>query len=238
MAAAVLATGALRFKLAPDLRDDVSSWTVVVLLVILLAALIIGDPGRIDRESRWLRALTDVMISVITLVNAIAAFRLVLAIVNADPFTQNARVLLASGAAVWATNVIAFALWYWDLDRGGAAARARGSGPMPAFLFPEMVNEQHVEPGWYPTFVDYLHLSFSTAAEFSPTDVSAIKKWAKLVMMSESAIPRRGHPRGSASRQHPQVGTPPRPPRGACTGVACLRAKYSVLRRHKPTPRS
>jgi hypothetical protein len=188
MALAVLACGVMRFLLPADLRDDIATWGIIAVLVVLLAALMIGDPGRIDRQKPWLRVLTDILISVITLVNAIAAFRLVVAIVNTDLFTQNARVLLAAGAAVWLTNVIAYALWYWDLDRGGAAARARGTSARPAFIFPEMLNEKFVEPGWSPTFVDYFHLSFSTAAAFSPTDVSAVKKWAKLVMISESAI--------------------------------------------------
>jgi hypothetical protein len=84
--------------------------------------------------------------------------------------------------------VITFGLWYWDLDRGGAAARVAGSGPSPAFLFPEMSNPELVREGWYPMFVDYLHLSFNVATAFSPTDVSAIKSWAKLMMMAEEAI--------------------------------------------------
>ena len=110
------------------------------------------------------------------------------AIVNGASFTNNAKLLLASGAAVWMTNVIAFSLWYWDLDRGGAAARAHGDGPSPAFIFPEMLNPEYVEPGWVPRFADYFHLSFSTATAFSPTDVPAVKTWAKLVMICEEAI--------------------------------------------------
>jgi hypothetical protein len=102
-------------------------------------------------------------------------------------FTTDADVLLASGAAVWLTNVIAFGLWYWDLDRGGAAARARGGG-QPAFVFPEMVNAEYVAPDWYPRFGDYLHLSFATATAFSPTDVSAIRPWSKFLMTTEAAI--------------------------------------------------
>jgi hypothetical protein len=101
---------------------------------------------------------------------------------------QQARTLLAAGAVIWLTNVIAFALWYWDLDRGGAAARMIGSADGPAFLFPEMVNPEHVRKGWCPAFVDYLHLSVNTAMAFSPTDVSAIKPWAKLMMIAEEMI--------------------------------------------------
>jgi hypothetical protein len=104
------------------------------------------------------------------------------------PFTNNAKVLLVSGGAIWLTNVLAFALWFWDLDRGGAAARARGSSITPALVFPEMTHERFVPSDWCPKFVDYLHFSFATATAFSPTDVSAVKPWAKLMMMTEEAV--------------------------------------------------
>lgn len=188
MLVAVLATGLLRLGLPPSLRDHDARWVFLALLVVLLVALVIGDPGRIDREKRWLRVLTTLLISVITLVNASAAVRMVADIVNTTPFTHNAKVLLGSGAAIWLTNVIAFSLWYWDLDRGGAAARANHRDISPAFIFPEMLNPEFAGEGWQPTFADYFHFSFSTAMAFSPTDVSAIKVWAKFVMMAEESI--------------------------------------------------
>jgi hypothetical protein len=188
MALAVLAAGLLRGVLPPQLRAGDARWVLIVVLVVLLAVLVVGDPGRIDRDSAWLRGLTVTLIGAISLVNATAAVRLVAGIIGAAKFTNNADVLLASGAAIWLTNVIAFGLWYWDLDRGGAAARARSTGPGPAFVFPEMSHSQYVGASWYPKFLDYLHLSFMTAMAFSPTDVSAIRPWAKLMMMAEAAI--------------------------------------------------
>lgn len=188
MALAVLAAGGLRAVLPPELRSGDARWAFVVVVLVLLAILIVGDPGRIDRDSRWLRALTGTLIGLISVVNASAAVRLVAGIIADAKFSNDANILLASGGAIWLTNVLAFGLWYWDLDRGGAAARARGSGHQPAFVFPEMTHAQYVGTDWYPKFIDYLHLSFSTAMAFSPTDVSAIKSWAKLMMMSESAI--------------------------------------------------
>jgi hypothetical protein len=189
MALAVLAAGGLRAALPPELRSGDARWVfVVVVLVPLLAVMIIGDPGRIDRDSTWLRVLTGTLIGLISAVNASAAVRLVAGIIGGAKFSTDANILLASGGAIWLTNVIAFGLWYWDLDRGGAAARARGDGRLPAFVFPEMTNAQYVVPGWYPKFMDYLHLSFTTATAFSPTDVSAIRPWAKLMMMAEEAI--------------------------------------------------
>ena len=188
MAAAVLLSGVLRLFLPDQLRLHDARPAFVVVLVVLMATLIIGDPGRIDRDRTWLRVLTGMLIGVITLVNAGSSVRLVYSIVRAEPFTNSANTLLASGAVIWVTNVIAFGLWYWDLDRGGPAARAHGSAVSPAFVFPEMSNPELVRAGWYPSFVDYLHLSFNTSMAFSPTDVSAIKPWAKLIMMAEEAI--------------------------------------------------
>jgi hypothetical protein len=188
MALAVLAAGGLRAVLPPELRNGDARWVFVLVVCALLAVLVIGDPGRIDRDSAWLRAGTGTLIGLISLVNASAAVRLVAGIIGDAKFSNDANILLASGGAIWLTNVIAFGLWYWDLDRGGAAARARGSGRRPAFVFPEMVNAQYAGADWYPKFIDYLHLSFTAATAFSPTDVSAIRSWAKLMMMAEEAI--------------------------------------------------
>jgi uncharacterized membrane protein len=178
MALAVLAAGGLRAALPNQLRDHDARWALIVVLVTLLAVLVIGDPGRIDRDSTWLRVLTGTLIGLISVVNAVAAVQLVAGIIHVAPFSNNANVLLASGGAIWLSNVIVFGLWYWDLDRGGAAARARGSGP----------RAEYAKPGWYPKFLDYLYLSFTTATAFSPTDVSAVRPWAKLMMMAEEAI--------------------------------------------------
>jgi hypothetical protein len=188
MAVAVLATGVLRAGLPTHLRAGDSRWLYLVVVTVLLGILIIGDPGRIDRDKRWLRIMTVSLIGLISLVNATAAVRLVASILSTQPFTNDANTLLISGGAIWLTNVIAFGLWYWDVDSGGAAARARGPVAHPAFIFPEMINPQFVRTGWYPKFVDYLHLSFTTATAFSPTDVSAVRPWAKLMMMAEESI--------------------------------------------------
>ncbi|MGO9853846.1 MAG: hypothetical protein ACLPYY_02225 [Acidimicrobiales bacterium] len=188
MALAVIATGVLRATLPHELRNGDAPWLFLVVLAVLLAALVIGDPGRIDRDRPWLHNLTGVLIGLISLANADAAVRLVVGIVDVSNFTQNAKVLLASGAAIWLSNIIAFALWYWNLDRGGPAARASGNESAPALVFPEMVHTRHVGEDWSPTFVDYFHFAFATATAFSPTDVSAVKSWAKLMMMAEAAI--------------------------------------------------
>ena len=159
-----------------------------MIVTALLGALIVGDPGRIDKESHWLRVMTIILIVLISADNGVEVGRLLASILSTKPFTENANKLLVAGGAIWLSNVIAFALWYWEADRGGAVARARGTTAKPAFLFPEMVNPQFVDQGWYPKFIDYFHLSFSAATAFSPTDVSAIRPWAKCLMMLEEMI--------------------------------------------------
>jgi hypothetical protein len=163
-------------------------WVIPVVLLTLLAVLIAGDPGRIDRQKTWLRVLMDIVIAVITLANLLAAGRLVVDILtNNKLYAANPAGELAAGGVIWATNVIAFALWYWDLDRGGAAARAHHPDRNPAFVFPEMQHTEYVPTGWVPRFLDYLSLSFWTSTAFSPAETSAIKPWAKSLMMVEAA---------------------------------------------------
>ena len=131
MALAVLAVAGLHALLPDELRFQSSGillWSIVLALVVL----IVLDPGRIDRIQAASRVLTDVIIGLLTVANAYAAVMLVVGIVNNDSFAD-AQTLLYSGASVWVTNVILFALWYWDLDRGGAAERARNTGRSPAF---------------------------------------------------------------------------------------------------------
>ncbi len=188
MALAVLVVGALRLVLPPELRVSDGPGLFLAVVAVMVVALILGDPGRIDRQATWLRVLTGLLIALITLVNAGSAVRLVISIIYSDPFTQTARVLLECGGVIWISNVVAFGLWYWDLDRGGAAARATNATARPAFLFPEMTNPEYAGEEWSPAFVDYLHLSFNTATAFSPTDVSPIKSWAKVMMMAEETV--------------------------------------------------
>ena len=138
-------------------------WVVPVVLLALLAVLIAGDPGRIDRQKTWLRLVLGITIAFLTLANLLAAGRLVADILtNNKLFANHPGALLAAGAMIWATNAIAFGLWYWDLDRGGAAARAHHPDRNPAFVFPEMLHTDYVPATWVPEFVDYLSLGFWT----------------------------------------------------------------------------
>ena len=186
VALAVLVVGALHLAL-PASYTTHPRGLVPAVLVALLGLLIIGDPGRIDRRRTWLRVVTSLMIAAITLANLYAAARLIADILTDNKlYANNATALIATGGVIWITNVIAFGLWYWDVDRGGAAERAHRPFANPSFVFPEMQHQPHAPSNWVPAFADYLFLSFWTATAFSPTDVSAIKRWAKLMMMAEA----------------------------------------------------
>ncbi|MFE2720837.1 hypothetical protein [Kitasatospora sp. NPDC059327] len=186
LAVAVVAT--LHVTLPARYRVD-PSWVLPAATGSLLAALIIGDPGRIDRQKAWLRVVTQLLIGFITMANMFAGGHLVADILTDNSlFANNATGLLATGGVVWVTNVVAFALWYWSLDRGGAAARAHRPYEKTAFVFPEMQYTDFAPAVWVPRFADYLSLAFWTATAFSPTDVSAIRRWAKLLMMAQAAL--------------------------------------------------
>jgi hypothetical protein len=185
MAAAVLATVVLQMILPH--RQRVPLWWIFPALEVgLLVALILGDPGRIDRRSPRLRLMTILLVAVMTIGNTAAAIILVSDILRGT--AESATLLLGRGAAIWFTNVIVFSLWFWEYDRGGPSERAARSGVRISFMFAEDTAGPLVRPGWMPTYPDYLYLAFTNATAFSPTDTLPVRHWAKLTMMLESSI--------------------------------------------------
>ena len=102
--------------------------------------------------------------------------------------------LLLSGVALWVTNVLVFALWYWRLDGGGPTAReSRKEFGSRSFVFPQMQIEKMERKtfgvdGWRPGFVDYLFIAFTTSSTFGPTDAPVLTRWAKLLAMTQILI--------------------------------------------------
>ena len=153
----------------------------------VLVALAIANPVRIERRGPFVRWVSIVLILILTTANAASAVLLIQHIILGHAGTAPGP-LLASGAAIWGTNVIAFALWYWEFDRGGPVHRAYGTFQYLDFLFPQMTIDHLVDPDWEPRFVDYLYLSFTNATAFSPTDVMPLARWAKLTMLVQSGV--------------------------------------------------
>ena len=101
---------------------------------------------------------------------------------------ETPKALLRSASALWITNILVFALWYWKLD-AGPLRRDRPDGlSNSSFLFPQMLSRNEQDWSWKPNFVDDLFLAFNTSTAFSPTDTAVLSRWAKLGMMVQSLI--------------------------------------------------
>jgi uncharacterized membrane protein len=186
-AGAVLAAIVLTVLL-PDGERVGPGWLLPAIEVVLLAAIVAGDPGRISRRSRLLRGLSIALVTVLVLGALSSTLLLIDALIHGGPETNSASALLLAGTTVWVSNNLAFALLYWELDSGGAAARAYRMPRHPHFAFPQQMNPALAPPGWRPRFVDYLYLGFTNALAFSPTDVMPLVPWAKVTMVVQSLI--------------------------------------------------
>jgi uncharacterized membrane protein len=183
----VLVAIVLQVLLPPHLTQPLPRPLVPSLEGALGIGLSIANPGRIERRDPVVRGASIALIVLVTVANAASAVLLIRAILDGKA-GNSAAPLLATGASVWATNVIAFALWYWEFDRGGPVHRALAIRQHPDLMFPQMAAPELAPQDWEPRFVDYLYLSFTNATAFSPTDVMPLARWAKLTMLVQSAV--------------------------------------------------
>jgi uncharacterized membrane protein len=151
----------------------------------LLLVLLIANPGRISKEESRLRIVGIALIALITVANMVSLIDLIYELLYQSGGHAGGRSLVYASVPIWLTNVIVFGLWYWELDRGGPAARQQPQHRRPDFLFPQMSTPGSA-PEWTPDFLDYLYTSFTNATAFSPTDTMPLTAWAKLLMMLQS----------------------------------------------------
>ena len=187
MAAAVVAAMVLTFLLPDDLRLA-PRWLLPVIEGLLLATLIAADPGRISRRSAALRAISIALISVLALSAIWSTIRLIDDLIHGGPETNSAAALLQAGGSVWASTVLAFSLLYFELDSGGAAARAHHMPASPQLAFPQQLNPNLSAQNWRPRFIDYLYLGLTNSTAFSPTDVMPLAPWAKIAMGTQAIV--------------------------------------------------
>lgn len=187
MAAAVIVASSLTLARPAELR--LAPWWVLPgVEAVLLIVLIVRDPGRIDRRTRALRAVSIGAVGLLVLDALLATGYMVVILIQGGKLTDSADALLTAGGVVWASNVIAFALLYWELDSGGSAVRAHGLPSSPDIAFPQQLNPELAPRGWRPQFHDYLFLGLMSALAFSPTDAMPLKGWVKLAMSVEALI--------------------------------------------------
>jgi hypothetical protein len=184
---ALLAVGGLSLSL-PDSLSFGPRWLLLLVVLILLI------PTALARSLRQHRANQILGYLVAGVVTADMLWSLGLLVSALPAHKETPLELLCSAAAIWMSNILAFALWYWRLDAGGPNARElRGAHVDGAFLFPQMtlsaqVRREMGEEHWSPDFVDYLFIAFNTSTAFSPTDCPILSRWAKVLMMIQSSI--------------------------------------------------
>src|SRR5215831_4409087 len=185
---ASLAAGGL-FTALPDALTLGPRWLFPSLfLALLIPAVVSHHAGRHHLNTVFGFAVDGVL----TLGLIISVTLLVGALPGAS--TDKARQLLRSAAALWITNILVFALWYWRLDAGGPHQREKRAGHCDgAILFPQMTMSKKAlketgEQNWSPNFIDYLFLAFNTSTAFSPTDAPVLARWAKVLMMIQSLL--------------------------------------------------
>jgi len=162
-------------------------WLVPALEGILVVLLLVGAPANLARRTPWVRrvALTLVFLFVAGALWSTAL--LVYDLIKGIGVTSSPSELLATGAVVWLGNNLAFALLYWLIDGGGPVARSIDPTPVD-FAFTQHMSPELAPPGWRPVFLDYLHLGFTNATAFSPTDVMPLTHRAKYTMLVQATV--------------------------------------------------
>jgi len=152
---------------------------------IFLVVLVAGNPAHIERHRLRRGALFLVALLVAGALWETAL--LIRDLIRGTGVSNHAGQLLATGAVVWLGNNLASALLYWLMDGGGPVARTRLTIPVD-FAFTQQMSPELAPPGWRPVFLDYLHLGFTTATAFSPTDVMPLTLRAKYAMLVQSTV--------------------------------------------------
>jgi hypothetical protein len=172
-----------------DWKTWVFHWWVWLLPVPWEGAIFVLDiwdrPRRALVQSGMRRKVGIVLLGLASAANALLVFGVIASLISGHE-KSGAQLLMKAGT-VWLTNVILFGLWFWLYDQGGPLRRLRGGGP-PDFLFPQIDSPDVAAPDWRPHFIDYMYVSFTNSIAFSPTDTLPLSKWAKLLMLFESAI--------------------------------------------------
>ena len=188
----VLAAIALQVRL-PEKLTVGPAWLLPALEGALLIGLFTITPrGRVDEDHPVRRHVTIGLIAFVNAANAVDLYLLAHQLLHKH--ISNGRSLILSGMSIWLTNVLIFALWYWQLDRGGPANRARHPDPTtpeghPDFIFPEMdTGKPYTPESWMPSFIDYLALAVTTATAFSPADTMPNSRRAKALMSTQGLI--------------------------------------------------
>ena len=187
--ALAIITTVILLALLPDQISLFPTWAPYLAGIVVLSPMVaVSLTGATPLRLRVERIVMALFVVSIMLANTAHLWKLIAAMLHGLAGVSGLA-LLQSSVAVWAKNVLVFALAYWHIDRGGPGGRLSDGGTRPDWLFPQAgAPEKDVPHGWRPTFVDYLFLAYSTATAFSTTDVIPLTSRAKMLMMFESTI--------------------------------------------------
>ena len=161
-------------------------WLLPVLEAALLGWLAIASPAKLTQEHSFSRRLALSLTALVSVANILSLYLLAHELLHKG--IHNGHALIIAGMLIWITNVMIFALWYWETDRGGPGKRAAGEDEPPDFLFPQM-SDDRIEPiDWRPGFVDYAYVSLTNATAFSPTDTMPLTPQAKSIMGVQALV--------------------------------------------------
>ena len=160
-------------------------WLIPAVEAVLLLGLVAMTPGSMGGDGRRRRRVALALIGLFSASNLLNLILLVHRLLD-GPHTAG-RPLVLAGAEIWITNVLLFAVWYWELDRGGPLARREAVLRPPDFLFPQMTDVHLGGIDWRAGYVDYFYTSFTNASAFSPTDTMPLTPWAKVLMLVQAA---------------------------------------------------
>jgi len=161
-------------------------WLLPTIEGILLLVLLASDPSTLGERER-LHRVALVLAGILVAAALWATVVLVSDLIRGSRVSNSPDELLASGAIVWLGNNLAFGLLYWLMDGGGPLARATRRVPVD-FAFTQHLSPELAASGWRPVFLDYLHLGFTNATAFSPTDVMPLTHRAKYTMVVQSSL--------------------------------------------------
>ena len=139
----------------------------------------------IGRHRRAIRRSALLLTAVVMVLNFYALISVTRELLGG---TKAGQSLLLDALNIWFTNIVVFALWFWNIDRGGPARIGLGQDTRPDFLFPQMMGSGDKDPAWSPGFLDYFYVSFTNATAFSPTDTMPLGAQSKLLMAAEATI--------------------------------------------------
>lgn len=199
-ASVAMVAALLLYVTLPERYTIGPAWIAPLLLFGVLIPLSILSPKR-HKETRQTRLWSILLIAIVNFFNIASIALLVYSFFHPpkDSTPVSASVLLLHGMQIWLTNIIVFALWFWELDGDGPDMRAHAASATEVrnadFLFPQMQmtisgsqTNNCIDPLWKPQFFDYLYLAFTNSTAFSPADVMPLSRWAKLLMLIESLI--------------------------------------------------